>query len=335
MSKTPSLKSGCPAARSRVCCAGIALSFLASSALAQAWLAPKGEASFGMAYQNTYTRDHVLSEGERFDAGRIRMNTVVFGLTYSFTDRLAAAASVPYVVARYDGNLPHFAPEIERIDDGSYHGTFTDLRLDLRYNLWRNPAMVTPFVAAIIPTRDYVTFAHSAPSSGLEQYLVGVSVGRRLDPILEAGFAQLRYSYAFQEKVLGISHDRSNADLEIGYFLTPSLGISAIANFQKTHGGIEIPCCPGTSAFAAFSQTPYFVHHDQLARSDYLNLGGIISYALTGTVDVYASYQSMVWGRNVHATQPGLAFGMSWGFSPKRVIRSFARKSAAGEPSAE
>ena len=330
MSEDASLNSGCPAARRRVSCAGIALSLLASSALAQAWLAPKGEASFGMAYQNIYTRDHIFSEGEKFDSGRIRMNMVVFGVGYSFTDRLAAAASVPYVVTRYDGTRPHVA----QIDDGSYHGTFTDLRVDLRYNLWREPAMVTPFVSAIIPTRDYPTFAHAAASTGLKRYLVGVSMGRRLDPILEAGFAQLRYSYAFQERVLGISHDRSNVDLEIGYFLTPSLGISAIASYQKTHGGIELPLI-GTPANDAFRLTPYYVHHDQLARSDYWNLGGIVRYALTGTVDVFASYQTTVWGRNIHAVQPALAFGLSWGFSPKRVIRSFARKSATGEPSAE
>jgi hypothetical protein len=304
--------------------------FLASCALAQAWLAPKGEASFGVAYQNIYTRDHLFSEGEKFDGGRIRMNMAVFGLGYSFTDRLAASASVPYVSARYDGTAPHSSA----VDNGDYHSGFTDLRLDLRYNLWRGPAMVTPFVSAIIPTRDYPTFAHAALSSGLKQYLVGVSMGRRLDPILEAGFAQLRYSYAFVEKVLGVSHDRSNVDLEIGYFLTQSLGVSALGSYQKTHGGLDLPL-PGTPASAAFRQTPYFVHHDQLARSDYLNVGGIVSYALTGTVDVFASYQSTVWGRNIHAVQPGLAFGLSWGFSPKRVIRSFARKSSTADASTE
>jgi hypothetical protein len=308
-------------------CAGVVLSLLASTAFAQAWLAPEGEASFGVAYQNVYTRYHLFSEGEKYDGGRIRMNVVVFGLNYSFTDRLAASASVPYASARYDGRAPHSGS----VDNGSYHSGFTDLRLDLRYNLFREPAMVTPFVSAIIPTRDYPTFAHAALSSGLKQYLVGVTAGRRLDPILENGFVQLRYSYAFAEKVLGVSHDRSNVDLEVGYFLTPSLGISAIGSYQKTHGGLDLPL-PGTPASAAFRRTPYFVHHDQLARSDYLNVGGVVSYALTGTVDVFASYQSMVWGRNVHAVQPGLAVGVNWGFSPRRVIRSFVRKSATGEP---
>jgi hypothetical protein len=303
---------------------------VASGALAQAWLAPKGEASFGAAYQNIYTRYHLFSEGEEFDGGRIRMNVVVFGLNYSFTDRLAASASIPYASARYDGTAPHAGA----VDNGEYHGGFTDLRLDLRYNLLQSPAVVTPFVAAIIPTRDYPTFAHAALSSGLEQYLVGVTIGRRLDPILEAGFAQLRYSYAFAEKVLGVSHDRSNVDLEVGYFLTPSLGISATGSYQKTHGGLDLPL-PGTPASAAFRQTPYFVHHDQLAGSDFVNVGGVVSYAMTGTVDVFASYQSMVWGRNVHEIQPGLAVGLIWGFSPRRVIRSFARKSGSSGDSTE
>ncbi|HEX9688748.1 MAG TPA: hypothetical protein VGB47_06740 [Thermoanaerobaculia bacterium] len=306
------------------------LFFFACSALAQAWLAPKGEASFGAAYQNIYTRDHLFSEGEEYDGGRIRMNVAIFGLNYSFTDRLSASASIPYASARYDGRTPHATS----VDNGSYHSGFTDLRLDLRYNLWREPAMITPFVSVIIPTRDYPTFAHAALSSGLEQYVVGVAAGRRLDPILEAGFAQLRYSYAFAEEVLGVSHDRSNVDLEIGYFLSPSLGVSAIGSYQKTHGGIELPL-PGTPEAAAFRQTPYYVHHDQLAQSNFLNVGGIVSYALTGTVDVFASYQTMVWGRSVHAIQPGLAFGMSFGFSPRRVIRSFVRKSATGDPSAD
>ena len=331
MQEEPGLIESPPGAnRRRLLLSAASAFFVASSVLAQAWLAPKGEASFGAAYQNIYTHDHLFFDGEPFDGGRIRMQMVVFGLNYSFTDRLAAGASVPYVSSRYDGKAPHTTS----VDNGQYHSGFTDLRLDLRYNLLRDPAVVTPFVSAVIPTRDYPTFAHAALSTGLKQYLVGVSMGRRLDPILEAGFAQLRYSYAFVEKVLGVPHDRSNLDLEVGYFLTQSLGISAIGSYQKTHGGLDLPI-PGTQQSAAFRLTPYAVHHDQLARSDYLNVGGVVSYALTGTVDVFASYQSTVWGRNIHAVQPGLAFGLNWGFSPKRVIRSFARKSATADASTE
>jgi hypothetical protein len=332
--QSPRLTLPAGAARRIVLCAAASALVAISSARAQAWLPPKGEASFGAAYQNIYTRYHLFSEGEEFDGGRIRMNMAVFGLNYSFTDRLAAGVSVPYVTARYDGKQPHIAPGFKFIDDGSYHSFFTDLRLDLRYNLVRGPAMVTPFVSAIIPTHEYPTFSHAAPSSGLKQYLVGFAAGRRLDPILEAGFVQLRYSFAFVEKVLDVSHNRSNVDLEVGYFLTPSLGVSAIGSYQKTHGGLELPL-PGTPASAAFRGTPYYVHHDQLAQSNFVNVGGIVSYALTGTVDVFAAYQTMVWGQNVHAIEPGLAVGLNWGFSPRRVIRSFARRSGSTDASTE
>ncbi|HLN93075.1 MAG TPA: hypothetical protein VK389_04375, partial [Thermoanaerobaculia bacterium] len=178
------------------------------------------------------------------------------------------------------------------------------------------------------------TFGQAAPSTGLEQYLVGVSVGRRLNPILDAGFAQLRYSYAFVEEVLGVSHDRSNLDLEVGYFLTPSLGVSVTGSYQKTYGGVELPV-PGSPANIAFQQTPLFMRRHQLARTNYLNVGGIVSYALTGTVDVFAVYQSTVWGRNLHASQPALAFGIGWGFSPRRVIRSIVGKASPADASNE
>ena len=317
------------ASRRRLC-AGTALFFVATSAVAQAWLAPQGEASLGVAYQNVFTRDHLFSEGERRDRGRIRLSTVVVGLTYSFTDRLAAGVSVPYVAGRYDGTLPNIIAGLEPVDDGTYHGTLTDLRVDLRYNVLSEPAMVTPFVSAIVPTRDYATYGQASPSSGLEQYVVGVWAGRRLDPILEAGFVQVRYSYTFVEKVLGVSHDRSNVDLEVGYFPTPSLGISATGSYQTTHGGVEIPL-PGSPEGDAFRETPFFRYRHQLARSKFLNAGGIVSYALSGTVDVYAVYLATVWGRNLHAVQPGLAFGVNVGFSPRRAIRSLVGKSPTGD----
>lgn len=327
-------ESGLPRYGRRALRSASAAFLVSSGVLAQAWLAPEGEASFGVGYQSTYTHDHLFSEGEERDRGRIRMSLLVFGLTYSFSDRLAAGASVPYVSARYEGSLPNIAPGLEWVDDGSYHGTFTDLRLDLRYNLLDEPAMVTPFVSAVIPTRDYASFGQAAPASGLEQYMAGVSVGRRLDPFLEAGYAQARYTYAFVEEVIGVAHDRSNADLEIGYFLTPSLGIAATGSWQKTHGGIDIPV-PDTPAHDAFRRTPYFRYRHQLARTSFVNVGVAVGYALTATMDVFASYQSTVWGRNMHAIQPALSFGVNWGFSPKRVIRSLATKRATSDAAAE
>ena len=108
-----------------------------------------------------------------------------------------------------------------------------------------------------------------------------------------------------------------------------------LGSFQKTHGGLELPLLDTPAATAFKNNVPYYTHHDQLAQTNYLNVGGIVSYALTGTVDVFASYQATVWGENGHPVQPGIAVGLSWGFSPRRVIRSFARKSASSGASTE
>jgi len=44
---------------------------------------------------------------------------------------------------------------------------------------------------------------------------------------------------------------------------------------------------------------------------------------LTGSVDVSASYVTVVWEKNIHKISPGLVFGFNYGFSPQQAIRRF------------
>lgn len=290
---------------------------VSATAFAQAWLPPKGEASFSFSYGNSFVKKHYFQTDE-FEGGHIRSNTVLIDVGYGITERLAVNIGIPYVSSKYYGPLPHTLA----IDDGTYHGTFQDYRIDLRYQALKAPFVATPFVAAIIPSHNYTFFAHSAAGRDLHEYLLGINLGRRLDPILSDGYVQARYSYAFVERVLGIRHDRSNVDLELGYFVTPSLGVRALGLWQYTHGGFEIPIDiepfdPGN---------PRFFHHDQLSRDNFLNIGGGLSYALTGSVDVFASYIKTVSGRNGHKIQQGLTVGASWSFSPTQVVRRYFPK---------
>ena len=52
------------------------------------------------------------------------------------------------------------------------------------------------------------------------------------------------YSYAFVEEVFvetvgNVHHDRSNGALEVGYFITPSIGVRFLAGGFYTHGGMS------------------------------------------------------------------------------------------------
>ena len=78
---------------------------------------------------------------------------------------------------------------------------------------------------------------------------------------------------------------------------------------------------------------PIFLHHDQIEHASGISLGGGLSYQLTGTVDVYATYLRTVLGHGGHKIDNGISFGFTWGFSPKQVVRTmFGPRTPGGEP---
>jgi hypothetical protein len=325
--------------------------FCAERALAQAWLSPPGEASFSVGYGNVFIKDHLFGNGQAFDDGHMRSNSVAFDLEYAITNRLAFDFAVPYIATRYYatdtalyGPDPHIAPDGSTIDDGHYHPAFQDYQFALRWGAVTGPLVVTPYIAGIVPSHNYRYFAHSAVGRGLHELLLGFFTARRLDPVLEDGYVQLRYSYAFVQRVLGISHNQSSGDLVVGYFLTPALGIRGILSFGYTHGGLSLPDVRTPAGYAQFVRTycdpvlqcgpgdatPNWLHHDQIGHDVFLNAGGGITYSLTGAVDLYLSYVAGVMGQNGHKINDGVGFGFTWNFSPVQVARQIAGKPPNG-----
>ncbi len=293
---------------------------MASLGFAQAWLPPKGEAWFSLSYGHTLVKDHYFYDGERRSQGQIFSHTALADLGYSITDRLGVKLNLPYVTAKYEGNNPHMYP----VDDRSFHGTLTDLRIELRYNVLTSPFALTPFVAGILPSRRYEYFGHAITGARVKQLLVGTGFGRRLDPFLPQAYVQGRYSYAFAERIGGVFHDRSNLDLQIGYFVTPSVQLFVLGMGQKTHGGGELnPAIVPTWTAAEFH------NHVRVTRSDLLGVGGGIDFLAAPTVDVFVMYMTTVAGRNDHAIKAQFTLGVTLGFSPRQVLR---RMSAPESP---
>lgn len=294
-------------------CLGIAPSI----SLGQAWLPPKGEATYSMTYQNSFVKNH-YTDGVEVDVGHIRSIAAVFELGYGVTDRLAVSAGLPYVYSKYYGSRPHPSSA----DDGSYHGTFQNYSFNVRYQALRDPVVVTPFVAANIPSHDYQFLAHSAAGRGVDEYLVGVSLGRRLDPILSDGYVHARYSYAFVDTGTPVDADRSNVNLELGYFLSSSFGVRALGAYSATHGGLAFAQVP--------RQHPLWIYHDRILDVDQLDVGGGVTVAMTGSIDLYASYFATVWGTNGHKLRNGITVGAGWNFSPQQVFRKLVPSRTAG-----
>ena len=313
---------------------GVLVACSAAPARAQAWLPPKGEASFSLGYGNVFVNRHYLGTGDNpgdgveSDYGHIRSQSFAIGLTYGVSNRLAVSVGLPYIVTKYYGTAgQNFFPHTIPIDDGSYHGSFQDFRIALGYQAFNGPIAVAPFVAAVIPSHAYTSFAHAAAGRDLREYLLGASVGGRLDQLLTGSYFEATYSYAFVERLMNIHHDRSDASLELGYFLTPSLALRGIGTGHYTHGGI---------AFQSPQSTPpeLFPIHDRIDKSSAINLGGGLSYTLTGSTTLYASYLTQVQGRGGHKIKDALGFGVSYSISPAQLVRRIFPPKSPGTPSA-
>jgi hypothetical protein len=297
----------------------MAMAVHASPVRAQAYLPPKGEGSVSVMFQDMGVTYHFLP-AIPVDRGHIRGESLFVDVTYGLTDKVAVSIGIPWIASKYTGLTPH--PLVDSsgpipvfygaspLDDGTYHGTFQDFRFDVRYNVTKRGLVLTPFAGSIMPSHDYTYFAHAAPGRDLRELQVGVLAAKMLDVLVPGLFVQSRYAYGFTEKALDISHNRSNMDLEVGYFLTPKLRLLGLGTAQLTHGGVDL------SLNSRVDLGPLlWSHHDQIDRVNYLNLGGGMAYSLTQTVDIFGSLIRNVAQRNGHALDHGLSLGLSWSFS--------------------
>jgi hypothetical protein len=301
-----------------------------ATAGAQEWLPPASEAWLSFGYGNLFTSKHylgVIDPGE-IDVGHIRGQGIALQLGYGLTDRFALSLGIPFVDNKYycTSAGPCTPHPLSNADDGHYHGTFQDYRINVSYQLFKGEVSVAPFATAVIPSHSYVYFAHAAAGKRLHQYLLGATAGASLDRILPGTYFVATYDYAFVEPVQGINLNRSDFGIEFGYFLsflTPALGIRFLGTGYYTHGGLP--------THDPRSLPPeLFRYHDQIGKSRAVQLGGGLSYQLTGSTEVFASYLRSVYGRDGLKVDHGISFGVTWNFSPQQLVRRYFPSKSGG-----
>ncbi len=281
-----------------------ALAWAPAALHGQAWLPAKGSYSAAVLYTDIFDTKHYLPDGDELDAGHMRVHSTGLSLSYAPTDRVFLTAGLPYVRSEYHGEHPHPT----EVDDSRYHGTFTDLRIDVHYQALLEPVAFAPYVALVEPTHSYESMGHAAPGRNLHEKWIGFFIGKSLDLWIPRTYVQARYSFAFVEKVANVGHDRSNLDVEVGYFPSPSWSVRALAYWQHTHGGIEVPIP---------QSDPLFPYHDQLAAERFLNAGVGASYDLSRQLNLFGIYTSSVYGANGHKLGRSFTLGLGYSFEPR------------------
>jgi hypothetical protein len=296
----------------------LGIASLATAGLhAQAWLPGGGEGSVSISYLGLFSSDHLLSSGQPQNRGPVRQNIVTAGVIYGITDRLTVSAEVPYIDSKFNltpGLAPNAHDLESKVDDGRYRGTFQDFRVDLKFNATRRGLMFTPFLEAVVPSHSYVTFGHAAPGKDLRELHLGSDIGRLLNPFLPRAYFDLRCSYAFVQPLDGMNIDRTNADLEVGYFVKSTIAIRAIGSVQKTLGGLESPVSP---------DNPFFADHDRLERGHYSRMGAGLTLSVSRNIDLFFMIVTTLSGKNAQSfTAPGV--GLSWNFRTRHARERLA-----------
>jgi hypothetical protein len=303
---------------SRAASAILALGLAAApaGAWAQAFVPAQGEGAVSFMFSDQFYRYHV-NPTVQVDSGQIYTRTFLADVTYGLTDKVALSIGLPLVATRYDGAQPHTLDgSIVTVDNGAWHSSAQDVRIDVRYNVTRNLAgtgiVLTPFIGSVVPSHDYAYYGHGAYGRDLREIAIGASAAKLFEHGIPGLLIQGRYAYGFVQEVVDIPHNRSLASLEAAYFLTPKLRVLGLTSGQITHGGIDFLGGPIMRAILTPDQ---FLHHDQIQEENYLSVGGGASYSLTESFDVFGSMLHTVVQRNGHELARGVQIGVSWSFS--------------------
>jgi len=283
----------------------IAVLLLPALAFAQAFTPPPRVGSVTVGWQWVDNTGHILTDGTLFPRGQSVTTSLLAEVDYGVTERFATTLSVPFVFARYTGDLPPFSG-LERDACRCWHESFQDLSIAGRYRFGDEFWALTPHVRYILPSHDYPYQGEAVVGPNLQQFLIGATAAWRLAPVLPKASIQGGYTFALTEKVVGDTRpNRSNVTTSFGYAVTRALYVHGGALFTKIHGGLtafEVGVAPPDERAQA----------DRLLKMRYWHLTGGVSYS-AGFADLFFAVEPYVWGRDTH---DGIAYtgGATWYF---------------------
>ena len=296
----------------------------ANQVKAQALTLPGGEGYIGFTYQMIDNTGHRRTNGLLVPRGRSINRSLYLEAEYAFTNRFSVTAGLPYVLAKYTDSNPPASPIPFLPEDQCrcWQRGWQDLSITARYNLAGGASgafALTPSLSLGAPSHDYNFRGEAALGRNLREARIGIDAAWRLEVISRNLSVVGGYSYAFVERVTGISTNRSNARVQGIYLVKRKLSLSGQALWQRTHGGLRFGSPTATDLpFPGEVNTQELMsQHDRLMRDNYWHAGGGLGYSFP-QFDVFATYIAFVGGTDTHA---GGALTISFSV-PFRLSRS-------------
>jgi len=264
-----------------------------------------GEGSVAVAYQNYYTLGHFDLRGNQNTNGATHSKSLAAELDLGLTDKVALTVGLPFISSKYTGPPSYFVAGIETfpgpLDDGTYHGAFQDVRVEVRRLFVAGPVSVAPFAGMSIPSHGYETQGEAVPGRHRPEFVVGASAGGALDPFLPAAYVEIRTAFGAMPELDGFQGSRNVTDVDGGYAITSWLTVRALLGWQFR---IKGPLAPELARV--------WMNHDRFIMGDSFNAGGGTTISLTRSIDIYGVWISTVSGKNGAHASRSLTVGASW-----------------------
>ena len=303
------------------------LCWFAGTAAGQAWVPEKGEGSFSTTYNFISSAGHFRTDGSKAAEAAAKSQGVLFDFEYGVTNKFAVTVSLPIVAVRYASSNPASsvlltlfnqtmsaaAPRTYShgfLDDGSYHATAQDFRLEARYNLASRPFVVTPFIGLVVPSHDYAYVGEASPGRNLREVQFGANLARRLNPFASNAYLHTQVLFAVPQQNLQVRTTRADLAMEAGYFVTSKVAIRGFGIWQHTFRGLRFPIDLTTPEIA--------LTHERLLKANFWHVGGGVSYAISRKVEIAADMVSFVAGSDTHyGTGVSLSITRSFSIRPR------------------
>jgi hypothetical protein len=312
------------------------LAFPADARAQAAWLPVEGEGGVSVVFQSLDFGGHFDEHGTKLEgAVPSRAFVTIVEFEYGLSDKLAFTSRLPFIASKFTGD--HHEPvtafllaryeefrrmnpdaAVTNLDTGEYYATFQDFGFTLRYNVFDRGVVVTPVIGATIPSHNYRTVGEASPGQNRRALHAGVNVGGLLGPLLPRAYAHGRYTYSFVQSLAGVPLDRSNADFELGYALTPTVSIRGLTSWLRTHGGVPFS--------EAYESLELFLVHDRLLASRSWHVGGGATVSLTDSINIDGAVVTFLAGSDTHYGT-GISVGLTWRFfrgGPPSALPSLA-----------
>lgn len=281
------------------------------------WPASESAAGHGSwSVEYAHSLDHGDYQGPAgVDSGQVQFQSIILAGSYFVTDHWEVRASIPYARAKADGlqqhvQLPCPPPggtdadcSVTHVDNGDYHGTWTDWDLGLNYHTTiADNYFLTPSFDVYVPSHNYAYYGSAVVGQRVTKYGIGILLEHQL--AFSDFYYSVDYQYVFKPRILGINSNYSELAVNLGYFVTPKLGLRLITDL-KVGGGVsdaQIGAAIGDGDF----NNPLWRLHDKIRLQNHAIAGIGADYTINDKYLLSTSVLHSFWGQSNGILKYGL-----------------------------